>query len=68
MKKSKRKLTKAQREKLARHAALTSIHHTMEELVKKLEALGDFDANAPHVRSLAAAVALLYRDKLKISG
>ena len=67
MKKSKRKLTRAQREKLARRrAALTSTHYTIEELVRKLEALGDFDANAPHVRCLAAAVALLYRDKFKV--
>ena len=67
MKKFKRKLTKAQREKLTRRRnALTSIHYTLEDLVRKLEALGDFDANAPHVRILAAAVALLYRDRLKV--
>jgi hypothetical protein len=62
MKKPKRK-TKAQRERM-RH--LQNIHHTIEELLQKLNALGDFDANAPHVRSLAAAVAMLYRDRLRI--
>ena len=71
MKKPKRRLTKAGRErrehkaKLARREeALLSIYYTVEELVRKLNALGDFDANAPHVRSLAAAVALLYRDRV----
>ena len=66
MKKSKRKLTKLQRERKAREQALVSIHYSVEELVKKLQALGDFDANAPHVRTLAAAVALLYRDRLDV--
>ena len=68
MKKPKAKLTKKQRDKRdrlrRRQEALSSMHYTMEELTRKLMALGDFDANAPHIRSLAAAVALLYRDRV----
>ena len=63
----KPKLSKARREQLRRRQdALNSTHYTLEELVRKLEALGDFDANAPHVRCIAAALALLYRDRLKV--
>lgn len=62
----KPKWTKAEREQRARREALVSIHHTLEELVAKLNALGDFDANAPHVRCLAAALLLLYRDRLGV--
>jgi hypothetical protein len=64
MKKPKRKPTKRQTQIRIRREAMETTHLSLEQLMQRLNALGDFDANAGPIRSLAAAVTLLYRDRL----